>query len=289
MFDKDEINRAAAGLWPDILTSLTDIDPKVLNPRKEHPCPLCGGKTRFRYTRKTEAPFFCSHCGARDGLNLYIDYTGLPFAEALKDVANYLNMVPVERREAANQAAEVMTTFPDWYEFDMKHYLKLKEKAYIGDSSWTRINGLSVINAHTDGCDALLPLLNDKGKACDFVCIDIDGNWQTTGGNTIVPKGFYSVLGETEGKRPYIAVSPFHAAHASIYMQRMVYCVYDVDNIWDVAKQFETSPLVIVTSMDEVEEADSMKFSQLTFDSKKRVVNRKVWKPFEIKEEKAKG
>lgn len=282
-YQKEDIIREAAGLWPQILCALTDIDQNIFNPKREHPCPLCGGKTRFRYTKKTDAPFFCNNCGARNGLNLYIDYVGCSFAEALEDIGNHLNLIPVERREAARREFIESSQFPDWYNYDMKHYLKLKEQAYGGPSPWQRVSGLSMLNILTNGESALIPLLNELGKPCDFIVIDIDGNWQTSGGNTSVPPGFYSTFGGTPGKRTYITVNPYYAAHASVFTQRQVICCYEVENIGNVANNFPGSEIVtIVASMEETCESDTLKLSQLTFNAKNNTVNKRLWKPFEI-------
>ena len=66
--------------------------------------------------------------------------------------------------------------------------------------------------------------------------IDVDGNYQTTAGNKIIPDGFYSVFGEVKGKRSYV-VSPLVAAHAAVFTQRQVICCYELANIWEIGKK----------------------------------------------------
>ncbi|AUS01768.1 hypothetical protein NVP1291O_54 [Vibrio phage 1.291.O._10N.286.55.F6] len=281
-YDKDEVIRNAEGFWVEIIQSLTSIDPKIFNRKKEHPCPLCGGKTRFRYTGKTGAPFFCNVCGAKDGLNFYIAYTGCDFATALMDVGNFLNMIPTEKREAINKQHIITSNLPDYYEYDTKLYEFMKEISEVRLSPWQRVNGLNMLDILSSGDNALIPLLDTNQKACDFVMIDVNNNWQTTGGNRCVPSGFYSTFGDRVGKRTYICVEPANSAHASVYMNCQVVCCYETENIEAVANNFEGKVIVVVAGMDDVEQSDVCKLSQLTYNAQNRAVGRTVYKPFEI-------
>lgn len=47
-YDKEEVRTKARGRWPEILIHLAGIDSELLDDSKEHPCPKCGGTTRFR-------------------------------------------------------------------------------------------------------------------------------------------------------------------------------------------------------------------------------------------------
>ncbi|AUR94687.1 DNA primase/helicase [Vibrio phage 1.197.A._10N.286.54.F2] len=307
-YDKDEVIRNAEGFWVEIIQSLTSIDPKIFNRKKEHPCPICGGKTRFRYTGKTGAPFFCNVCGAKDGLNFYIAYTGCDFQTALTDVGNFLNMIPTEKREAINKQHIITSNLPDYYEYDTNQYEELKSMAEVKLSPWQRVNGLNMLNILAHGEGALIPLLDTNQNACDFVIIDVNNNWQTTGGNRCIPSGFYSTFGDRVGKRTYICVEPANSAHASVYMDCQVVCCYEPENILAVMgaldkkqrvdisttegrvkaienmqrEECDMDFAVIVSSMEDVEEADTLKLNQLTYNAQNRMVGRTVYKPFEI-------
>ncbi|AUR84065.1 CHC2-type zinc finger protein [Vibrio phage 1.047.O._10N.286.55.F2] len=281
-YDKEEVIRNAKGFWVEIIQSLTSIDPKIFNRKKEHPCPLCGGKTRFRYTGKTGAPFFCNVCGAKDGLNFYIAYTGCDFPTALTDVGNFLNMIPTEKREAINKQHIITSNLPDYYEYDTNQYEDLKSMAEVKLSPWQRVNGLGLLDILAHGENALIPLLDTNQNACDFVMIDVNNNWQTTGGNRCVPSGFYSTFGDRVGKRTYICVEPANSAHASVCMDCQVVCCYETENIEAVANNFDGEVMVVVAGMDDVEQSDVCKLSQLTYSAQNRSVGRTVYKPFEI-------
>lgn len=290
---KEDVLPKAAALWPDILTNLAGIDGVLFDHKKEHPCPLCGGKTRFRYRTKPaglDRPFYCNNCGSRSGLELFIDYTGTDYSSAINAIGNYIGNIPQEKIEVKQREFEIKATFPYWYKFDTGLYNSIKEAAAVDLSAWQRVNGLNMLDILKHGNDALVPLLDKNGQPVDFVMIDIDGNYKTTAGNTIIPSELHSVFGEKKGKYTYIAVNPFHAARASIFTQRQVVCCYEVENIWEVAKHGDEPPVVIVTNLTETEEADQLKFNQLIFNVKNNTVNRRLYKPGEImKERKGNG
>ena len=171
----------------------------------------------------------------------------------------------------------------------MNKYEQLKKSAKPDLSAWQRVSGLNMLEVLNDGKDnALVPLLA-MGNPFDFVIIDIDGNISLGSGSGSIPDGAYSTFGSIAGKRSYIAVSPLTAAHAAVFTQRMVHCCYDVANLWDVAKNFDEAPVIICASIEDVQEADSLKFEQLMFNAKNNTVNRRLWKPFEYMDEREKA
>lgn len=290
-YDKDEVLKSAEGMWTSILSQLGGLDSKYLNHNKHCDCPLgCiggsssqpGGKDRYRWINKPDGHSICNVCGSRDGFNLYLAVTGHDFVDALTDIGNYLNMIPVEKREIVKREVYISSTFPDYYQFDFKQYEELKSMAGVKLSPWQRVNGLNMIDILSSGDNALIPLLDTNQNACDFVMIDVDGDWKTTGGNKCVPSGFYSAFGDRVGKRTYIAVNAYHAAHASIFMQCQVVCCYEVENMESVANNFDGEVMIVVAGMDDVEQADACRFSQLTFNAQNKSVGRTVYAPFEI-------
>lgn len=285
---KEDVLPKAAAIWPDILINLAGMSKDYLDHRKEQPCPTCGGKDRFRYRAKTsglDRPYYCRYCGSRSGLELFIAYTGMDYGTAINSVGDYIGNIPQEKIEVKRREFEIQSQLPSWYKFDPELYDSIKKAATVDLSAWQRVNGLNMLDILKHGDDALVPLLDKKGKPVDLVMIDVDGNYQTTAGNKIIPDGFYSVFGEVKGKRSYIAVSPLVAAHAAVFTQRQVICCYSLENIWEIGKNFDESPVVIVSNLAETQEADSVKFSQLVFNSKNNTVNRRLYQPGEIMKE----
>ena len=83
---KDKVRTVAAGKWPRILRDL-GIDERALS-GKHGPCPLCGGKDRFRFDDKEgRGTYFCSGCGPGDGVQLAMALTQLTFKEVAQRIA----------------------------------------------------------------------------------------------------------------------------------------------------------------------------------------------------------
>ena len=95
--DIQSVKTAAAGHWQQILPALTGIDGQLLDGRN-HPCVRCGGTDRFRMVDIACGALFCNQCFASrngDGVAAVMWLTGVTFGEALREVAEFLRMVPV--------------------------------------------------------------------------------------------------------------------------------------------------------------------------------------------------
>lgn len=83
----------AIGRWPGILQAL-GIDPAFLT-KKHGPCPMCGGKDRFRFDDKEgRGTWFCSGCGSGDGFRLLQEIKGMAFKEAAQEIDRIIGTVP---------------------------------------------------------------------------------------------------------------------------------------------------------------------------------------------------
>lgn len=79
---------AARGKWRGILQQM-GIEGKFLT-GKHCPCPLCGGVDRFRFDNKDgSGSFICSQCGAGNGFDLLVKFTG----QAFRDVAQRVDQI----------------------------------------------------------------------------------------------------------------------------------------------------------------------------------------------------
>lgn len=82
---RTDVRTAAQGKWVGILSSFGMTD-KALS-GKHTACPMCGGKDRFRFDNKDgRGTYFCSGCGAGDGVTLSLHLTGQPFAETARRI-----------------------------------------------------------------------------------------------------------------------------------------------------------------------------------------------------------
>jgi len=85
MSERLEVRQIAQGRWRSILTALS-MDERALS-GKHCPCPMCGGKDRFRFDDKEgRGTYFCSGCGAGDGVQLAMGITGLSFRDVAAEV-----------------------------------------------------------------------------------------------------------------------------------------------------------------------------------------------------------
>lgn len=85
MDERLNVRQVAQGRWPSILVAL-GMDERSLSDR-HCPCPLCGGKDRFRFDDKEgRGTYICSGCGAGDGVKLAMGITRLGFREAACEI-----------------------------------------------------------------------------------------------------------------------------------------------------------------------------------------------------------
>lgn len=76
---------AARGKWVGILRHF-GVDDRFLQNR-HGACPLCGGNDRYRFDDKDGAgTYYCSKCGAGDGMRLALEWTGREFADVAREI-----------------------------------------------------------------------------------------------------------------------------------------------------------------------------------------------------------
>jgi hypothetical protein len=104
-FDKNEILRAAAGRWRDVLPAATGVDAAVLD-GKGHSCPSCGtGTDRFSAFDNfaDTGGVLCRHCHngeskpkSGDGIAAVQWLTGCTFPQALELIADAVGIAPID-------------------------------------------------------------------------------------------------------------------------------------------------------------------------------------------------
>lgn len=83
--------QAARGKWDGVITQLLGEQAVT---RKHGPCPICGGKDRYRYDNKrNDGDWFCNVCGVGDGFKLLQGALGISFADAARKVDEVVNNV----------------------------------------------------------------------------------------------------------------------------------------------------------------------------------------------------
>jgi putative DNA primase/helicase len=87
-----KISETARGRWHGILPQL-GISPKLLQNR-HGPCPMCGGKDRFRFDdREGKGTWICNRCGSGDGAELVKRVKGVEYKEAARMVEGVVGTV----------------------------------------------------------------------------------------------------------------------------------------------------------------------------------------------------
>jgi putative DNA primase/helicase len=101
-----KISETARGRWHGILPQL-GISPKLLQ-NKHGPCPICGGKDRFRFDDKDgKGTWICNKCGSGEGAELVKRVKEVGFKEAAKMIEGVVTGVakfdPPKQRPGADK------------------------------------------------------------------------------------------------------------------------------------------------------------------------------------------
>lgn len=101
-----DIKESATGRWGSILAALGVEESFLVN--RHGPCPICGGRDRWRWDDKGgRGTFFCSGgCGAGDGFKLLMLLRGVDFKGAVKLVEEVLPTAPKVTKARERSAEE---------------------------------------------------------------------------------------------------------------------------------------------------------------------------------------
>lgn len=103
---------AARGKWRGILLEM-GVDRSFLT-GKHGPCPLCGGKDRFRFDDKDgRGTYFCSGCGAGSGMDLVQKVAGLDFKTAASRIDVLVGNIRPEKPKAARSPQQCRRSSAD--------------------------------------------------------------------------------------------------------------------------------------------------------------------------------
>lgn len=128
----ERIGDLCVGRWESILTSLGVSTDFLSN--KHGPCPICtAGRDRFRFDNKSgRGTWFCSHCGAGDGMSMLQKLNGWSFAQAAREVERVLG---VSKQDAPRHE------FTDEQKQQNLRRVYSESRAVVhGDLVWTYLN-----------------------------------------------------------------------------------------------------------------------------------------------------
>ena len=102
VLDCDKILEEATGRWHGILARF-GID---VGDGRHRPCPLCGGKDRFRFDDKDgRGTWICGQCGSSDGIGMMQKKLQLDFKAACMEVAKVMGSVMPHAIPEENKAS----------------------------------------------------------------------------------------------------------------------------------------------------------------------------------------
>jgi putative DNA primase/helicase len=116
---RQSVRDVAKGRWSNILFTFGLTDKQLSG--KHTSCPICVGKDRFRFDNKEgRGTFYCSHCGAGDGVNLVMLLKEIDFKTAaaeIEQIAGVVNVSPTKSPPDVNAAVEKLKRV--WGESDL--------------------------------------------------------------------------------------------------------------------------------------------------------------------------
>ena len=115
------------GRWPEVLRQL-GVDEKTLS-GKHCPCPMCGGKDRFRFTNHDNAGlYFCNQCGPGDAIKLLQSVNGWDFKQTMREIESVCGHVkpePKPERDGSTRLRQVYSELvPARDSLDVRRYLR---------------------------------------------------------------------------------------------------------------------------------------------------------------------
>lgn len=119
MYAERKASEIATGKWRGILPHL-GIERSFLT-GKHGPCPICGGKDRFRFDDKNgRGSWICNQCGAGDGFLLLQQVKGWTFKECVSEVERLAGSVQkIEQKDDAEQKKKMDAIRRIWAESEI--------------------------------------------------------------------------------------------------------------------------------------------------------------------------
>jgi putative DNA primase/helicase len=101
---REPLYKRAEGRWRHILTQV-GLPLTIFN-GKHQPCPLCGGKDRFRYDDKHgRGSYYCSGCSSGTGIDLVMRFLKIDFKAAAERIKALIGASPFKPPYESEQEA----------------------------------------------------------------------------------------------------------------------------------------------------------------------------------------
>lgn len=200
--------RSAQGHWPRLLPALGI---SVLLNGQHSPCPLCGGKDRFRFDDKAgKGSWICNQCGAGDGLNLVEKALQLSPSQAARQVAELIgDSAPavtatlnkqdktLARQNAVQQARQIVASAQEQ-----------PRQAYLSAKGWPGVEALTLAQPLRVGGigyqrgDLAVPLTVAGGEVVNVQLINAAGDKRTLPGGQV--KAAFHFFAGIDSKRLWL-------------------------------------------------------------------------------------
>ncbi|WP_085166031.1 primase-helicase zinc-binding domain-containing protein [Gilliamella bombi] len=174
----NEITAQAVDKWDYIFQSL-GIE---VGNGKHCPCPVCGGKDRFRFDNQNgRGTYICNQCGSGDGLELIKNYCQCDAKEASSKVVECLNLSNQNNQIRENLAFRKIDSeqlhndnIPDNPVCKKVEYLL--SKVTLGQSDYLTKKGLTFDLPLLDNGRIFVPMLNLHNEYAGGQFIELDGS-----------------------------------------------------------------------------------------------------------------
>jgi putative DNA primase/helicase len=231
---KTDIEPHLRGLWPDVFRQygIEVGDFKGRN-TKNGECPLCGGDDRAHFRDDNgRVSLYCRHCAAdsmKSPENVIMEHQGIDFKQFAGDMANYLNLTPIEKREAVKKKNQkVSFNLPTCHKQDLEGAAKFADKA--------KQVGAFITKEGSDGGlqGVYMPMYNHLQQLVNVAKIMDDGYRFLAGGMS------YGAFAIIEGNERVILCNNHKDAMklnrdtgatvlVTFYVQNLNFCVFKVD------------------------------------------------------------
>lgn len=178
----NEITAQAVDKWDYLFQSL-GIE---VGNGKHCPCPVCGGKDRFRFDDKDgRGTWICNQCGSGDGLELIKNYYHCDAKDASDRIVEHLNLNATggrNKRQSTELKSDLKNKMRDNPVFEKVKYLL--SKAVLGQSQYLTNKGLTFDLPLLDDGRIIVPIVNTDNKYTGAQFIKPDGSKQLMKGSS---------------------------------------------------------------------------------------------------------